>query len=100
MIARLESLLAEEASAGHEYSIEHLYEVLRPDSLAVLAQVLTWLTREHFVDRIYRVVAASGAGVGEFKSLVEIPDHIFDDVDTGEEIPVTDKNVEVVYRVL
>jgi hypothetical protein len=99
MITRLEALLGEQSSAGHEYSIEHLYEALRPDSLALLAQVLTWLTREHYFDRIYRVVAESGAGLRDFKSLGEVPKRILDDVDTGEEIPVTDKNIEVVYRV-
>lgn len=99
LVSRLETLLAQDAGKRLEYSVEHLYEVLRPDSLAVLVQVLTWLTTRHYVDRIYRVVSATGAGVKDFGSVGDIPDVILDDAESGEEIPVTDKNIEVVYRV-
>lgn len=99
-INRLESLLNEAGGAGAEYSLEHLYEVIHPDSLSMLAQLLTWLTEHRYVDRVFRVLSPrSGLGIQDFSSLREVPDRIFDAVDTESEIDVTDKNIEILYRI-
>jgi hypothetical protein len=97
-IGRLEALLSKERSSGSEYSLEHLYERIHPDSVAILAALLSWLTEHRYVDRIFRVVSPSGAGLRDYASLRDVPSRIRDDVDTGEEMEVTDKNIEVVYR--
>jgi hypothetical protein len=98
-INRLEALLNEAKGAGAEYSLEHLYEVIHPDSLGVLAELLTWLTERHYVDRVFRVLSPrSGLGIQDFPSLGEVPDRIFDAIDTESEIDVRDDNIAVLYR--
>jgi hypothetical protein len=98
LILRLRDLLARSSGTGHEYTIQHLYEVLKPKSLTQLSLVLGMLIERNLIDRIVRVTAASGAGLKDFSSFSEVPDRIFDGVDTGFEIPVTDENVQVIYR--
>lgn len=98
-IDRLEALLSRQPTGAASYSVEHLYEVLHPGSLGVLAEILTWLTEHRYMDRVYRVISPhSGAGLAEYSSLREIPSDILDSVDTGETIRVTDQNIEILYR--
>jgi hypothetical protein len=98
-ISRIEALLTGSGGARPEYSLEHLYEVVHPKSLRIMAEILSWLTEHRYIDRIYRVVSPkSGAGLADFTSLREVPHFIVDEVDTGEEIPITDENLEIVYR--
>ncbi len=99
-INRLEALLSSDTGRPFiEYSLEHLYEVINPNSLTLLAKMLSWLTEHRYVDRIYRVVSPkSGAGLADYTSLRDVPNFIMDQVDTGEEIEVTDQNIEILYR--
>lgn len=98
-IARLEELLSEDSDAKPEYTLEHIYEVVHPSSLGTLAQILSWLMEHQYLERVIRVVSPeSRAGLKDFLSLGDLPEYVFDDVDTGGQIPVTDKSIEVLYR--
>jgi hypothetical protein len=98
-ISRMEKLLERGTTARSEYSLHDLYEVIHPDSVGTLAQLLAWMVQHHYATRIIRVVSPeTGAGLKDFKSMKELPKFIRDDVDTGTEIAVTDKNIEVLYR--
>lgn len=89
-----------EAQGSHaEYSLKDLYEKVHPDSLSLMAALLSWLTEHRYMERVFRVISpVSGAGLKDYSSFKEIPDHILDEVDTGEQMEVTDKNIEVLYR--
>jgi len=94
---RVELLLDE--PKGSEYSLEHLYKEIRPESISALAEMLDWLTAHKYLKLIYRIVSPnSRAGLAEFPSLSDVPDHVFDDVDTGRDIEVTTRAIDVIYR--
>lgn len=97
---RLEELLANAARQGDsEYTIQHLYEIVHPDSIAALVQALQWLIDHRYIDQIVRVMSPSGVGLADFASIAELPREIIDDADTGETLRVTDANVEVLYKI-
>lgn len=98
MITRLENLLGLEDAAVSEYSLEYLYETIHPDSISRLVEIISTLISDEILMRKIRVVSPeSGAGLRDFDSLTQLPDTIFDEVDTGKIVPVTDKMIEVLY---
>jgi hypothetical protein len=97
-ISRFERLLDEKK--GKEYPIEHLFELIEPGSLAVLAELLCWLTDHRYMRRVIRVVSPKNqGGLADYQSFADVPDSIVDELDMGEEIEVTDNMIQIFYRV-
>lgn len=99
VIERLEEVLAEAAPLHAEYSLDHIYELVHANSLGQMSELLVWLVKNHFVETIVRVKTPSGIGLRDYSSLGELPPSIFDNVETGSEIPVRDDNIEILYRI-
>ena len=81
-----------------EFTFEHLLNVVRPESDAVLALMLTDIAREGGCNRVVRVQSReTRGGLGDYSSVTEVPREIHDEFsDTVFEIQPDD--LLVVYR--
>jgi hypothetical protein len=96
-IKGLEALFA--AKRPLEVSFDHLVAKLRPHSVEALALLLSELVEAGLVRRKIRVESPSrGGGIGDFDSLDNVPERLFD-WRSASEIDVTPRDLKVVYTV-
>ena len=104
-VARLENLLRD-ASARHmdsangdvlpEWTIQRLYQVSHPSSQRALARILTRLVEKGVLRQIVRVESDTHGGIGDYDSILEIPETMYDQF-LGRDIDVRIDQVKTVY---
>ena len=83
-----------------EYSPARMYDLIQPTNFRVLVQILSSATQKGLIKRIIRVVSpTTGGGIGDFESIVDIPDFLLD-IRVGREIEVTTDSITMVYEIL
>jgi hypothetical protein len=90
-----------EASEKHKaLTLPHLVELAQretPISVEKLVLALTVLVKHGLAKRIVQVESPGGGGIGNFKSIQEVPDEIYDERQ-DRWISVEPDNVVVVYK--
>jgi len=90
-----------EAREKHKaLTLPHLVELAQqatPISVEKLVLALTALVRHGLAQRVVQVESPAGGGIGNFKSIQEIPDEIYDERQ-DKWISVEPENVVVVYK--
>ncbi|MBW0370580.1 hypothetical protein [Ensifer adhaerens] len=86
-------------SPRREYSFESLYSNLQRPPPTTLAAGLAHLTTTGKIRRLYRVISPdTGIGIGDFQSIFDVPDNIYDDT-SGHVVTVDpEKNLKILYR--
>ena len=98
-IARLERLLSSSAPADVEYTLNDLCELLRPRTREGMATVLGELVRGGVFRQVVRVLSpATKGGIGDFKSLEEVPRSLHD-WRSDREVDITPEDLRVIYIV-
>jgi hypothetical protein len=88
----------EEAKAeGKELTFAHLAQEARPLPTEKLALAMAALVQHGLVTRVLRVESPIGGGIGDFNSIEEIPDDLYDSR-TDEMFHVRPENILVVYQ--
>jgi hypothetical protein len=82
---------------GKEYTFDRLAEVTGADE-ATLSLILGELVRHKALHQIFRVESPSGGGIDDFDSFNDVPDTIKDWRADDREIPVTSRNLRVIYE--
>ena|ERR1039457_6637573 len=96
--AKLKRLLAAHSGVASEYTLNDLYDLLRPDSREGLAMVLAELVKQGKIKQVIRVVSPKKqGGIKDFDSLNDIP-HSIHDWRTDTEIEVRPDDLRVVYK--
>lgn len=91
--------LASSWQTGEVYTFDRLYDVVSPSSPQVLSLILSELVRRGILEEVVRVESPeSHGGIGDFGSVEEVPDTIFD-WRLNREIEVRPENVQVLFRV-
>ena len=73
------------------YTFSYLVHLLRPSSPERLALVLSDLVSKQAIDRVVRVSSRRGGGIGDFRSVTEVPSEIYDRrIGTTFEVEPTD----------
>lgn len=92
------SLFAASSQKAPEFTFSHLLQSVEPTSPDELALVLAQLTTSHFLEKIIRVESPeTHGGIGDFRSLSEVPQEIHD-WRTNQMIDVRPENLVVVFR--
>lgn len=82
-----------------EYPAKRVVELVGAPNVMVLNKELMKLIGSGKIDAIYRLRSSqTGAGIGEFHSITEIPERVFDDTSDTYQDVVLGRDVEMVYR--
>lgn len=81
-----------------EYSPTRLYDLLRPSNYRILVQILSSAADKELLHKSVRVVSASGGGIQDFESVLEIPLEIYDDR-IGRMIEVSPDHIQMVFSI-
>jgi hypothetical protein len=87
-------------SSGEDvYTLTDIASQLHITSPSSLASALAELTKEHFIDQVFRVESPkSRGGIKDFDQLDDIPDEITDWRQGDLVIPVTPRMIRVLFR--
>jgi hypothetical protein len=94
---RLEKL-ASTWQPGEEYTFDHLYQEVSPRSPELLSLILTELVKQGFLEKLVRVESPQGGGIGDFPSVADVPDTIYD-WRSDREMEVQPQNLRVLFKV-
>ncbi|MBX3653171.1 MAG: hypothetical protein KF686_03230 [Ramlibacter sp.] len=99
--ARVRDFLAQETANGNvarNYTSQRLGDIAGEIPRLMLAQVIVRLLGEGQLEQFVRVKTSTGRGLMDVGSLAEVPQTVYDSVESFEEIPVLPENIEVTYR--
>ncbi|MGB8166254.1 MAG: hypothetical protein WCF18_02110 [Chthoniobacteraceae bacterium] len=82
---------------GREYTFDRLVELTGADE-ATLSLILGELVKHKFLHQIFRVESPAGGGIDDFESFKDVPVTIKDWRAGDREIPVTSRNLRIVYE--
>lgn len=103
-LKRLESHLSEvqeratKAATSKELTLQRLYELAGPSSQRVLVSILTRLCQQGVVSRSVRVESPEGQAIGDFASVLDVPEVIRNFRD-GQNVNVSVDSLKMVYTV-
>jgi hypothetical protein len=87
------------STAGRkEYSPNRLYDLLRPSNYRVLVQILTSAAEIGLLHKALRVESASGGGIQDFDSVLDIPSEIYDDR-IGRLVEVSQDHIKMIFSI-
>jgi hypothetical protein len=98
---RLQSLVSNMRSSQRpvEYPAKRVVELVGAPNVAVLNEELSKLIGAGQLDAVYRIRShQTGVGIGEFHSITEIPQRLFDDTADIYQDVVLGRDVEMIYR--
>ncbi|MCF7645985.1 hypothetical protein KQ944_12495 [Bacillus subtilis] len=82
-----------------EYPFNRILELVDAPSSTVLNLALSKLVLEHKLEVFYRIRSPlTGAGIKEFRSILDIPETIYDDTADNYFAVNIEKDVETIYR--
>jgi hypothetical protein len=94
----IRAVFKKSAQKTPEFTFGHLLQEVGPTSPDELALALAQLTTAHFLEKIIRVESPeTHGGIGDFRSLSEVPQEIRD-WRTNQMIDVRPENLVVVFR--
>lgn len=96
---RLESLF-KDIQEGREptYTIEHLYQKIRPSSLETFTLILSELAHRGLIEKIIRLESpTTGGGIADYSTLLDVPDEIYDPR-SDRQIEVRPENLRVLFK--
>jgi hypothetical protein len=99
--ARVRDFLAQETANGRAartYTSQRLGDIAGEIPGIMLAQVIVRLLGEGELEQFVRIKTIAGRGLVDVGSLAEVPQTVYDSVESFEEIPVLPENIEVTYR--
>jgi hypothetical protein len=92
--------LASVLTPGKEYSFRYLTDRIPSVSPQRLSLILSDLASRGILERIIRVESPeTGGGIGDFKSLLDVPEEVFD-YRTSKNVSVTPDKVVTIFKVL
>lgn len=97
---RLEEYICALKSSNQDIvlTINRLYDILSPSSHSALVLILQSLMNAGVLKQVIRVVSPkTGAGIGEFSSLTEIP-NVIHDLTVDEDIEVHENDIKILYK--
>lgn len=99
-VGRLVELIrtASSTAGRKEYSPTRLYDLLRPSNYRVLVQMLSSAADKGLLHKSLRVVSASGGGIQDFDSILEIPLEIYDER-IGRVVEVSQDHIEMIFSI-
>jgi DNA-binding HxlR family transcriptional regulator len=81
-----------------EYTFSALVRLLKPPSAELLALILDELAKQGAIVRVFRLESPFSHGsLQEFKSILDVPDHFYDQ-DNEREFEVRPENVLSIFR--
>lgn len=98
-VEKLAAYLDSASATGsvRELTVPRLYDLISPSSQRALAKILVRLVQQGVLEQIVRVESDALGGIGDFKSIIDIPPTIFDER-KGYEVKVNLDNVRLIYR--
>ncbi|HUX91726.1 MAG TPA: hypothetical protein VMV48_13665 [Gallionellaceae bacterium] len=99
LAAFLDSASATTKATGtvRELTVPRIYDLIHPSSQRVLAKMLSRLVQQGIFKKIIRVESDALGGIGDFRSIEEVPTTIFDGR-KGYEVKVNLENIRLIYR--
>lgn len=82
--------------AARMFSIGRIFDVIHPSSQRVLVKMLMRAVEYGYVEKVLRVDSDLG-GIGEYKSLSDIPDVLHDR--KGREVEVRPDQISLLYKI-
>lgn len=80
-----------------EITVQRMYDLLKPSSQRVLALLMITLVKEGIFRKLLRVESDAMGGIGDFRTVSEIPAVLFDP-SIGHNIEVRLDQVKLIYR--
>ena len=98
-IQRLESVLSK-ATPDQVYTFESLYNKVSPPSPELLSLILAELERRGILQKVIRLESpTTKGGLGDYRSIFEVPEVVRDWRSDNKEIRVEPENLRVLFRV-
>ena len=83
---------------GAEHPLENVFDLAKPSSSYVLVNMMMKLVELGLLKQCYRVQSTSGnGGIGDYDSLPDIPDVIYDHF-LGREVLIDFDSIKVIYK--
>lgn len=79
-----------------EYRPNRLYDKLQPSNYRVMVQILSSAADKGLLRRTFRVLSRSGGGIGEFDSVLDIPQEMYDSR-RGLRVEVLPDDIEMIF---
>lgn len=99
-VGRLLDLVRTASSSGvrKEFSPGRLYDLVRPSNYRVLVQMLGSAAEKGLLHKSLRVLSASGGGIEDFDSVLNIPLEIYDHR-IGRTVEVSPDQIEMIFSI-
>lgn len=98
-VEKLAAYLDSASTTGsvRELTVPRLYDLITPSSQRVLAKILVRLVQQGVLEQIVRVESDALGGIGDFKSITDVPPTIYDER-KGYDVKVNLDNIRLIYR--
>jgi hypothetical protein len=99
-IERLEKFIFEiskRTNGTRDVTPSHMFDVVKPSSQRVLVKILKRIAGYGYVRKILRVNSVMKGGIGDFDSILEIPE-VMMDTRLGYEIEVQPEQINLIYQ--